>query len=725
MSVYSKISQCRICKNTNLIPIINLGEQVIASRFPNQNELDPPTIPLESLKCVGGCGLVQLAHNTNTDELYLHQYGYRSGLNNTMRIHLAKLVEEIEQRIGHFEPNDIILDIGSNDCTLLKLYKNQTLRRIGIDPTGIQFKQYYPADVILVPDFFTQKSFVNVFSHEKAKVVTSISMYYDLPNPLEFMEHVYSILADDGIWVMEQSYIGTMLERNSLDTICHEHLEYYAFKQIKWMADKVGFYILNVTKNDCNGGSFRITLGKTKIVTSSIQDFELYETKLRLDELETYINFNTKCELLKQKTVEFLKQQKTDGKKIYLYGASTKGNTLLQYYGITNELITAAAERNIEKYGRRTPKTNIPIVSEDTMRADNPDYLLVLPWHFKEEFLSREDEYLNKGGQYIFPLPELEIIKKKKCALITGITGQIGSYLIDLLLSKDYIIYGQTRNKKINLHTNVFYIECSVDKICDYIPIIMPDEIYHLAAETNALTSIEEPQKTLFLNGNVVQLICQTIVNMKHKPKLFVANSSEIYKGIGGNVDENTLIHYPKTPYAIGKLTAYWIVKYYRETYGLHCSTGILFNTESVNRKSTYVTQKIIQNLKSKEQLSLGNINISRDWIHAYDAANAMYLIMQQSLSSEYIISSAVPRTIRNFVECVSDQLKIQLYWTWDEQFGVDENDNIIVKIDKSLFRDYETNLPTLTGNNTKLKNIGWKIKYKFEDIVEDMCHTK
>lgn len=414
----TEITLCRICKNTDLTTVYDLGFQGLSSRFPSENEPEPLKAPLKLVKCNDSlddskCGLLQLSHNVSSDELYLQHYGYRSGLNNTMIKHLQGLVSELETKVNLLE-DDIVVDIGSNDCTLLKQYsKKDKLQCVGIDPTGTQFKQYYPENVCLLPTFFDADVFKNKFGDRKAKVITSVSMFYDLPDPVSFAQDIKNILDENGIWVTEQSYCVTMLEKNSFDTICHEHLEYYALKQFMYIADAVGLSIVDVSLNDCNGGSFRLTLKHSGSPSQAVCDLINNEQILSLNKLKPLNEFVERCENLKTKLRDFIIGLKSEGKNIYLYGASTKGNTLLQYYGLDNTLISAAAERNPEKYGRRTPITNIPIIPESQMRENNPEYLLVLPWHFKKEFLEREKEYIESGGTIIFPLPELEIYDTK------------------------------------------------------------------------------------------------------------------------------------------------------------------------------------------------------------------------------------------------------------------------------------------------------------------------
>jgi hypothetical protein len=310
--------------------------------------------------------------------------------------------------------DDIVLDIGSNDGTLLKSYTAGDIRRIGMDPGGEQYRKYYPGTIRLVSDFFNAASFKSAFPGEKAKIITSIAMFYDLPEPMEFVKNIRQILDRNGVWVLEQSYLPTMLARNSFDTICHEHLEYYAFHQIDWMLKKNQLKAISIEFNDINGGSFRVyvTHADSTLVPdqAALEKVVRAEQALKLDTGKPYREFCVRVEQIKKDLNTLLRTEKAKGKKIYVYGASTKGNVLLQYFNIDSTLITAAAERNAEKWGSRTPGTNIPIISEEEARKQKPDYFLPLPWHFKQEFIERESQFRKDGGKFIFPLPEVEII---------------------------------------------------------------------------------------------------------------------------------------------------------------------------------------------------------------------------------------------------------------------------------------------------------------------------
>ena len=404
----NSITCCRMCKSTNIKEIFDFGDQALGCRFPSTKEPEPPSGPLVLVECQGECGLLQLRDTVSGDEMYKTcTYGYRSGLNETMKAHLRTIVEELYSwRTPEY--NDIVLDIGSNDGTLLSVHSGKT-DRVGIDPTAKQFRQYYLPEIHVVPDFFSYELFKKYYGDKKAKYITTISMFYDLPDPLKFTKDVEKVLDHDGIWIMEQSYMPTMLKQNAYDTVCHEHLEYYSLKQIEWLCDNTSLRILDVSLNDCNGGSFRVVIGhKNSSYKPNYKNIDI------IKELDTDVDmdsFVSRVLSLKKELYDTLVNINGQGKKVALYGASTKGNTLLQFCNIDTSLILCAAERNEAKYGCRTPRTNIPIVSEEHVRQLKPDYMLVLPWHFKESFLKREKDYLESGGKFIFPLPQLEIIE--------------------------------------------------------------------------------------------------------------------------------------------------------------------------------------------------------------------------------------------------------------------------------------------------------------------------
>jgi SAM-dependent methyltransferase len=399
--------------------VINLGEQHLQGSFVKPGKEIPPTrkIPLTLVRCdptrdEGACGMLQMEHSVPPDILY-SAYWYRSGTNNTMRTHLRGIVEDAMQIID--KPSASVLDIGCNDGTLLGFYPDSAAK-FGVDPSDVA--QEIKGDVTVVQDIFPSEELTVRLDGGKLDVITSIAMFYDLEDPIAFTKGIKDILSPEGIWIFEMSYMPTMLKMTSYDTICHEHLEYYSLAVIEFVLKHADMKIFNVILNDINGGSIRCYAThagnfryKNEQYMENIKALRQQEFDLELDTDKPYKNFQDRINVHKEELISLLKRLKKEGKKIHIYGASTKGNTILQWCGIDNRLIDVAAERNPDKYGAYTLGTDIPIVSEADSRAMNPDYYLVLPWHFKEEFVEREKETLNKGVGLIFPLPTIEIIK--------------------------------------------------------------------------------------------------------------------------------------------------------------------------------------------------------------------------------------------------------------------------------------------------------------------------
>jgi len=406
------IERCRICSSSQFQELFNLGQLHSCGAFPRQNEADPPAAPLNLVQC-SACGLVQLAHDFAGDDLFRSTYGYRSGLNESMVSHLGRITGAIQRRVA-LKPGDIVLDIGSNDGTLLSSYSVADIVRIGIDPTIARFKKFYSPGIITLDEFFNEKNFRNVCSSGSPRVVTSIAMFYDLPAPNDFVRDVARILAPDGIWVLELSYLPSMVDRNSFDTICHEHLEYYCLRQIVDLTGRHGLRIFDVSLNDVNGGSFQVWVCREDgpYAANGNAMAGLLETEEKQDYAsgKPILDLKARIDSVRSEALRFLTSARRQGKLVHGYGASTKGNTLLQFFGITAELLPAIAERNEEKFGCRTPGTGIPIISEDESRAAQPDYYFALPWHFREAFLKRESDFIARGGHFVFPLPNFDIV---------------------------------------------------------------------------------------------------------------------------------------------------------------------------------------------------------------------------------------------------------------------------------------------------------------------------
>jgi SAM-dependent methyltransferase len=407
------IIACRCCGSTRLESVLSLGVQYLTGVFPRSPDEHVTSGPLELVKCMGAdsCGLVQLRHTYDSSEMYGANYGYRSGLNQSMVRHLGETVAAV---VAEFPPSPggLVLDIGSNDGTTLS-FMPSTVRRVGMDPTIVKYGKFYQPGIDKIPDFFSARTFREHYGDAKADIITSIAMFYDLDDPLAFVRDIADVLAPDGVWYFEQSYVLTMLTQNAYDTICHEHLEYYALRQIQWMMQRCGLRVIDVKLNDVNGGSFSVTAcregARHRANAAALAEIAAGEREARLDELAPYHAFATRVAAHRDALVALLADIRARGEKVLGYGASTKGNVILQYCGFTTDDVPAIAEVNPDKFGAFTPGTHIPIISEAEAHAQKPDYLLAMPWHFRENLIGRETAYLAAGGKMIFPLPEISV----------------------------------------------------------------------------------------------------------------------------------------------------------------------------------------------------------------------------------------------------------------------------------------------------------------------------
>ena len=397
------INECRICRSSKLEVILSLGNQYL-SEF-RKDGLKPSACPLDLVYC-HECNQVQLGESVPGNLLYTDNYGYRSGINNSMRDHLSALSEEIKGVAPLAWP---IVDIGSNDGTLLKNYPGYT-NRIGFDLIPKFASDYEGTGITFVSQAFSKSFYLDRFP--KAWIITAISMFYDLEDPVSFLNELKDCLETKGFIVIQQNYLYSMLKNVAFDNICAEHIFYHSLGSMMKIADRCGLDIFNVSENDLNGGSFRIYLshkGQHKI-RKGVEKMLALESMLY--DRKTYDDFAYFVKLAKEDTLSFVNKQVKKGKKVYALGASTRGNTLLQYFELGNSLITKASERNPEKFGTQIASLGIPIISEQEAREDKPDFMLVLPWFFKKEIVVREQEYLAGGGRLIFPLPKFKVVKR-------------------------------------------------------------------------------------------------------------------------------------------------------------------------------------------------------------------------------------------------------------------------------------------------------------------------
>lgn len=393
---------CRLCDSDKLHDVFSVGEQYINDFVPLERVGKGLKAPLDLVMC-DRCFLLQLRHTAPQELLYARYYWYRSGVTDTMRRALRDITAQIETMVS-LKPGDVVLDIGANDGTLLATYTAPGIHRVGCEPANNLIDLLRKNTPYVMHDFWSYERYMELakgWGFGKAKVITAIGMFYDLEDPNKFIKDAQRALADDGIFVAQLMCLAPMIEKNDLGNICHEHLEYYSLASLKYLFETNGLEMFKIEENNVNGGSYRIFARHYK--GTGISFDEKYD---RTD----ILNFAKRLEDNRKRCVDFIKAEVAKGKKVYVYGASTKGNVILQYYGLDHTLITAAAERSPEKWGKYTIGSWIPIISEEEARKAKPDYFLVLPWAFFDEFYKREADWRAGGGKFIVPLPEFRVV---------------------------------------------------------------------------------------------------------------------------------------------------------------------------------------------------------------------------------------------------------------------------------------------------------------------------
>ncbi len=410
---------CRACGSPALTRVIDLGEQFLQGSFLKPGRIPPPVrrIPTSLVRCdpmkdEKACGLLQMEYTVPPEVLY-SSYWYRSGTNRTMREHLESIARDAVSLLG--SPRINVLDIGCNDGTLLGFYPPEAAK-FGIDPSDVA--QGNASGATIIQSLFPSEELLARLPDGLFDVVTSIAMFYDLEDPVAFCRSVKQVMAPGGVWILEMSYMPLMLQMTSYDTICHEHIEYYSLAVVEFILQQAGLQVVDAALNDINGGSIRCVATHTSnfrfrspAFDRNMKDLRRQEFDFELDTDKPYRNFQDRINVHRDDLNRVLKQLKREGKTIHVYGASTKGNTILQWCGIDRKIVDCAAERNPDKFGATTLGTEIPIVSEEESRAKKPDYYLVLPWHFRKEILERERETIARGTGFIFPLPAVEIVR--------------------------------------------------------------------------------------------------------------------------------------------------------------------------------------------------------------------------------------------------------------------------------------------------------------------------
>ena len=406
-----KIKNCRNCKSNKLSNLFSLGKMSFTGKFSKSFLYNVPKAHLNLLMCKI-CKLVQLDRNFNLKYLYGNEYGYRTGINKTMTQHVKKTVKTGEALVN-LKANDYVLDIASNDATLLNFYKKNIIT-VGVDPLVNKYRSYYKKINHKISNFFQIKDIKKLRLKKKFKIISALSVFYDLRNPNKFLRQVKKILDEKGIFILEHADLFCIIKNNIFDTVCHEHLGFFSSKVIIKMIKDNGLKVFNHEYNDINGGSSRYYIchktANYKVNKNNIKKILLKERKIGLHSKKTFTSFYNKILLQRAKLKKIIKKIKSKKLTIHGYGASTKGNVLLQFYNIGNKDLNYIADRNPLKYNLFTPGTKIKIISEKFSRNLKPDYYLVLPWHFKKEILFREKEMKKKGTKFIFPLPKVTVI---------------------------------------------------------------------------------------------------------------------------------------------------------------------------------------------------------------------------------------------------------------------------------------------------------------------------
>lgn len=424
MGVFSELKQCKVCGSKDLTEVIHLSPQHLSATFVKDNaevEISKIKVPLTLTLCDKtknpvGCGLLQLKEEVDPDLMY-RQYFYRSATSEMMRNDLKDVIRDISSRVS-LKNDDIVVDIGANDCTTIGFYPKE-LRRVGIEPAkNIDWNHVDPSIKIL-NNYFSEDLFRTAFPTEKAKAVTCNAMFYDLGDPNSFVRDVKNILHADGAWSIQLSYLPLMLTNMNFYDICHEHLSYYSLHALEVLLKRNGLKALDASTNHVNGGSLRLFVthenNKTLVTekgAKNLQDLRQKEIEMRLEDPQTYRNYWKEIQTLGSKVRNYITSQLRENNKVFGLGASTKGNVLLQFFGVTKEMMPYISERNPDKVGLRTLGTDFELISEEKARDLKPKTMLVLPWYFKDEIVKREQDYINQGGSLLLPMPYAHLVTK-------------------------------------------------------------------------------------------------------------------------------------------------------------------------------------------------------------------------------------------------------------------------------------------------------------------------
>ena len=412
--MWKEIKSCRLCESSEFENAFSLGMQVVKDFVDSPNDSSKKG-PLDLVLCKT-CGFLQLRHTFSKEYLYTH-YWYRSGTSPTMIYELKDIVKIASNKVN-LKEGDIVIDIGANDGTLLKQYENESLTKVGFEPSNL-WKYGVSPGTTIINNYFNAKSFMERFPGKKAKIITSIAMFYDLDDPNGFVKDIKSILNSDGIWIVQMNYLGLMLKNLGYDNICHEHVGYYSLSTMEYLLSRHDMEIFDVALNNVNGGSFRLYIkhssdNSKKTNTEAIYRLKATEEKLNMSKAYTYTEFSEQIKHQKEGLNSMLSELSKKGKNVLIYGASTRGLVILEYCEIDSNVIKYATDKNSDKWGKYLSGTGIKIISLEEYRRINPDYLLILPYQYATEIAKQESDFLDKGGDLIIPLPKAEILSKEE-----------------------------------------------------------------------------------------------------------------------------------------------------------------------------------------------------------------------------------------------------------------------------------------------------------------------
>ena len=411
---YKTITACRVCNSPDLTPLFSLGTQYVSDFVPADKVHGGVQCPIELVLC-RECTLVQLKHTAPQDFLYTRHYWYRSGVTQTMREALADVARAACERVK-LEPGDVVLDIGANDGTLLRFFPDGCVR-VGVEPADNLATPESYRGLKLIHDFWSYEAWNNGWYSAdppgKAKIVTALGMLYDLEDPNEFIRDVARVLHPEGVFIAQLMCLKQTLDRGDVGNFAHEHLEFYSYRSLRELFERHGLTIFDIEENNVNGGSYRVYAKHAKSWWSNSPNtvaVEKREADMRLHDPDAYVAFRSQIESNRRRCHAFIADEVARGKRVYVLGASTKGNVILQHFGLDHTLIEGASDRSPEKNGLYTIGTGIKIVSEEEARAANPDYFLCLPYAFRNELMQRESKWREGGGKFIFPLPSFEVV---------------------------------------------------------------------------------------------------------------------------------------------------------------------------------------------------------------------------------------------------------------------------------------------------------------------------